>query len=87
MFEDTQTLTGRLGLWPDAMHKQVMQGLPTRLISDLSAAKADIERKDAALRTALSQLVALGGNTTDEYGDKIQAAVIKQITDALEPTD
>jgi len=47
MFEQTQTLTGRLGMWGDAMDKQVMSGLPTRLKSDLSEAKARIEHLES----------------------------------------
>ena len=36
-----------------------------------------------ALEAALSQLVTLGGNPTDKWGDSIQGAVIKQIDAAL----
>lgn len=44
MFEAVDTLTGRLGLWAQMMRNQVMKGLPIRLESDLSEAKAEIER-------------------------------------------
>lgn len=44
MWEQTKTLTGRLALWPQAMDKQEMRGLPVRLISDLSEARAELER-------------------------------------------
>jgi hypothetical protein len=47
MFEETKTLTGRLALWADGCRGQSMMGLPRRLESDLSEAKARIEQLEA----------------------------------------
>lgn len=52
MYEQTQTLNGRLSMWGDAMDKQVMQGLPVRLKSDLHEAKARIEHLESVAAAA-----------------------------------
>lgn len=47
----------------------------------------EIERKNEALQSALGQLIALGGDPEyiDPYHDKIQAAVLAQVREALNP--
>lgn len=75
-FEETKTLTGRLGIWAHHLEKQRLYGLPHRLVSDLSEAKAEIERLRGALThlrlTAALLLQNAEGCAVNHYGEDFQ---------------
>lgn len=68
MFEQTKTLTGRLGLWGEMMRDQVVKGLPSQLMKDLSEAKSEIERLRAKCGECLVCLDE--GWVCEEHPDK-----------------